>query len=334
VVLDFYASAAVLVVFVVAFLATYAAIPPSASLMKRRGIFGTDAHKLDSAKIPEMCGVSVIVGLCVAGLVSAGLLADHFREIAAFLGTLLIAGAIGAIDDLRPLSSKLKPVLTGLAALPILLLGTYDPKPFLPLVGTARLTILYPLLVPIAIAVSANAVNMLDVFNGSMSGTLTIVSLALALVLALSGNSTATSLALALAGSLLAFYLFNRYPARVFWGDIGTLAVGAAVGALSVIGRIEVVTIVALAPYIMNAFYGLASIGRLYERRQVKSRPVRLRKDGALEATADKNAPVTIARLILAEGPMREQQIVHLLMMMTALSSTLAVLTFFIPKVP
>jgi UDP-N-acetylglucosamine--dolichyl-phosphate N-acetylglucosaminephosphotransferase len=193
------------------------------------------------------------------------------------------------------------------------------------------LTIIYPILILFAIAVPANAVNMLDVFNGAMSGTLAIVSLALGLVLLLSGNLTATSLALALLGSLLAFYLFNRYPARVFGGDTGSLAVGAAVGALAVIGRIEAATVVALAPYIMNAFYGLASIGRLYERREIKSRPVRLRDDGMLEATADRNAPVTLTRLILAEGPLREPQIVHMMLLLTALSSTLAVLAYFIP---
>jgi UDP-GlcNAc:undecaprenyl-phosphate GlcNAc-1-phosphate transferase len=334
VLLDLYSGAAVLAVFVVAFLATYVTVPLFASWLRHRGIVGIDAHKLDKPKIPEMCGISVILGLCVAGLVAAGLFVGHFREVAAFLGTILIAGTIGAIDDLRPLSSKLKPVLTAFAAIPILLLGTYNSHPVLPLIGTARLTILYPFLIPIAIAVTANAVNMLDVFNGSMSGTLTVVSLALAIVLALSRNLIATSFALTLAGSLCAFYLFNRCPARVFPGDTGTLAVGAALGALAVIGRIEVVTIVAVAPYIMNAFYGLASIGRLYERREVRSRPVRLRNDGKLEATPSKNAPVTFARLILAKGPMSEQQIVRSMIMLTALSSALAIVTFFLPQVP
>ena len=332
--LDPPSTAAVLAVSLAAFAVTYLTIPPLSSWLKRRGIVGTDVHKPDKPKVPEMCGLAVIAGVTVAGLLSSALLDRHSREIAAFLGTVLIAGAIGVIDDLRPLSPRLKPILTAVAAAPILLLATYNPHPVFPLIGTLRLTILYPFLILLAIAVPANAVNMLDVFNGSMSGTLSIVTLGLGLVLALSGNATATSLALALFGSLLAFYLFNRYPARVFGGDAGSLAVGAAVGALSVIGSIEAVTIAALAPYIMNAFYGLASIGRLYERREIKSRPVRLRSDGMLEATTDRNAPVTLTRLILAEGPMREQQIVRTMLLLTALSSTLAVLAFFLPEVP
>ena len=313
-----------------AFAATYLTVQPIASWMRNHGITGIDIHKLDKPKIPEMCGLSIIAGLAVAGVLSSVLFFGYSREVAAFLGAVLIAGAIGAIDDLRPLSPKLKPALTALAAAPILLLGTYNPHPFLPLIGSTRLTIIYPILILFAIAVPANAVNMLDVFNGAMSGTLAIVSLALGLILLLSGNLTAASLALALLGSLVAFYLFNRYPARVFIGDTGSLAVGAAVGALAVIGRIEAATIVALAPYIMNAFYGLASVGRLYERREIKSRPVRLRDDGMLEATADRNAPVTLTRLILAEGPLREPQIVHMMLLLTAVSSALAVLTYLL----
>jgi len=329
--LDPQSCATAIVVSLVAFAVTYLTVQPLASWLRNHGITGIDIHKLDKPKIPEMCGLSIIAGLVVAGLLSSVLFFGYSREVVAFLGTVLIAGTIGAIDDLRPLSPKLKPALTALAAAPILLLGTYNSHPVLPLIGSARLTIIYPILILFAIAVPANAVNMLDVFNGAMSGTLAIVSLALGLVLLLSGNLAATSLALALLGSLLAFYLFNRYPARVFGGDTGSLTVGAAVGALAVIGRIEAATVVALAPYIMNAFYGLASIGRLYERREIKSRPVRLRDDGLLEATADRNAPVTLTRLILAEGPLREPQIVHMMLLLTALSSTLAVLAYFIP---
>jgi UDP-N-acetylglucosamine--dolichyl-phosphate N-acetylglucosaminephosphotransferase len=293
---------------------------------------GIDVHKIEKPKIPAMCGISIIAGLA-AGLFSLELLMGYSPDIAAFLGTVVIAGAIGVVDDLRPLSSRLKPILTALAAVPILLLGTFNAHPVFPLIGAFRLTILYPALILFAIPVTANAVNMLDVFNGSLSGTLTIISLTLAAVLALSGETTTMCLALALSASLFAFYLFNRYPARVFGGDAGSLAAGAAIGALAVIGRIELVTVVALVPYIMNAFYGLASVGRLYERREIKPRPIRVRDDGKLEATTEKLAPVTLTRLILAEGPMSEQAIVRAMQLLTILSCAMAVLAFLIIEV-
>ena len=330
--LDVLAVGTALTISVVAFSVTYFTIPPLASWLKHRGIVGIDVHKLDGPKIPQMCGLSIIAGLA-AGLISLELVGGHSPDIVAFLGTVAIAGLVGVVDDVRPLSSKLKPALTTLAAVPILLLGTYDPHPIFPLIGAFRLTILYPILILAAIPVTANAVNMLDVFNGSMSGTLAIVSLTLAGVLAVSGKATAMGLALALSGSLLAFYLFNRYPARVFGGDTGSLACGAAIGALAVIGRVELVTVVMLVPYIMNAFYGLASVGRLYERREIKPRPVELRSDGMLAATTERTAPVTLARLILAEGPISERQIVRVMQLLTVLSCALAIFAFFLVKV-
>jgi UDP-N-acetylmuramyl pentapeptide phosphotransferase/UDP-N-acetylglucosamine-1-phosphate transferase len=330
--LDLYTGATALTASVVAFAVTYPTIPPLASWLEHRRIVGIDIHKLDGPKIPAMCGLSIIAGLA-AGLLSLELLHGYSPDIVAFLGTVGIAGAIGVVDDLRPLGGRLKPVLTAAAAAPILVLGTFDAHPVFPLIGAFRLTILYPVLILFAIPVTANAVNMLDVFNGSLSGTLIIVSLTLAAVLAVSGKITAMSLALALFGSLLAFHLFNRYPARVFIGDTGSLAVGAAVGALAVIGRIELVTIVALVPYIMNAFYGLASVGRLYERHEIKPRPIRLRSDGKLEATRERLAPVTLTRLIIAEGPMSEQEIVRVTQMLTILSCVMAVLAFLLTRV-
>lgn len=330
--LDLYTGGTALTASLVAFAVTYLTIPSLASWLKHRGIVGIDIHKLDRPKIPAMCGLSIIAGLA-AGLFSLELLNGHSPDIVAFLGTVVIAGVIGVVDDLRPLGSRLKPFLTAVAAVPILLLGTFDAHPIFPLIGAFRLTILYPALILFAIPVTANAVNMLDVFNGSLSGTLMIISLTLAAVLAVSGKTAAMGLALVLFGSLVAFYLFNRYPARVFGGDAGSLAVGAAVGALAVIGRIELVTIVALVPYIMNAFYGLASVGRLYERREIKPRPVRVRGDGKLEATTERLAPVTLTRLILAEGPMSEREIVRVMQLLTILSCVMAVLAFLLVEV-
>ncbi len=55
--------------------------------------------------------------------------------------------------------------------------------------------------------------------------------------------------------------------------------------ALAILGRMEVVVVVALMPQIMNAFYGLSSVGRLYERREIRQRPTKLLDDGRLAAT-------------------------------------------------
>mgnify|MGYP000450396799 CR=1 FL=1 len=318
------------VVFAITFLVTFIATPLIGRELKRRGIAGKDVHKPSKDELPEMCGLAIMLGLAIGAASILVLYPKSSRETIAFLGTVLIAGGIGIIDDIRPLGPRIKPVLTAIASLPILVLGTYNARPIIPLVGEVRLTIVYVLLIPIAIAVTANAVNMMDVMNGSMSGTVGIISLAVTAILLFSGNVHPAMLAVGLFAALLAFHYYNRFPAKVFSGDTGSLAVGAALGALSILGRIETVMIVALIPHIMNAFYGLSSVGRLYERREIRERPTILLDDGKLQASANKSAPVTLTRLILAAGPAGENDVVHVMMILTLASSILATLTYWI----
>jgi UDP-N-acetylglucosamine--dolichyl-phosphate N-acetylglucosaminephosphotransferase len=320
-------------IFAVTFVVTFVTTPIVAEAMKRRGITGKDVHKLSKREVPEMCGLAIIVGLVIGTVAYSVAFPAAVREAAAFIGTVLVAGTIGIVDDVRPLGARIKPLLTAVASIPILVLGTYVPIPNIPLVGPIRLTIVYPLLIPIAIAVTSNSNNMMDVMNGAMPGTVAIIAVTTTGILLWSGNLQTASLAAALLAAMLAFYYFNRFPSKVFSGDTGSLSVGAALGALAILGRIEAVMVVALIPHIMNSFYGLASVRGLRERREILQRPTKLLDSGLLQASNEKGAPVTLTRLILAAGPLSEKQIVKGMMFLTAVSSLLAILTYLITVV-
>ena len=321
------------IAFAATLLATFVALPIVSRFMREHGITGKDIHKLSKPEIPEMCGVGVMIGLAVGQVFYAVLFPSALRLVAAFVGTFTIAGAIGIIDDLHPLSGRMKPVLTAIACLPILLLRTFSPFPLIPFLGAVSLTTTYLLIVPIAIAVTSNAVNMMDVMNGAMPGTVAIISATATIILIASGQMQVAAMAAALLAAMIALYYFNRFPARVFSGDSGSLTVGAALGALAIIGRIEAAMIVALMPQIMNSFYGLVSVRGLRERREIHQRPTKLLDNGLLEASSEKGAPVTLVRLILAAGPLSEKQVVEGMMFLTAISSFLAVITFLITVV-
>jgi len=303
--------------------------PTVADKMRQRGMVGVDVHKQRKPEVPEMCGVCILVGLAVSILVSLAILPNYAVDFLVFLSVVLFSGLIGAVDDLRRLGPRIKPLLTAFASLPILLTRIYDPRPILPLVGRTRLTIIYPLLIPFAIAVPSNAVNMLDPLNGVMSGTCSIVVFVLTVSAAILGHWNAVILGAGLLGALLAFYRYNRFPSRVFPGNVGTLAVGAAIGALVVIGRLEAIGVVAMMPHIMNGFYFLASVGGLYERRQMAARPIRVLSDGRLAASPNKSSPLTLTRTILAVGPMKEEEVIRYFFLLTAFSGFLAFLTMF-----
>jgi UDP-N-acetylglucosamine--dolichyl-phosphate N-acetylglucosaminephosphotransferase len=279
-----------------------------------------------------MGGLAILISVVISSLILSffNFLFLNQAKLFSFILTIVFVGLIGVIDDLKPLNPKLKPTLTALASLPIILLQTYNPYPYLPFIGKVRLTILYPLLIPFGIAVPANAVNMMDVFNGVMPGTCSLISLTALIALIILGRWNEAFLPAILLGSLIAFYIYNRFPAKVFSGDVGSLTVGAAIGAIAILTRIEIIMVVALMPHIMNAFYGLSSIGRLYERREVKSRPVKLLENGKLTASLDEKAPITLSRLILIQEPLTEKEVFEIIMFLTLASSILAILTLFL----
>jgi len=328
--LDAYSAMSLGITFIATFIATFAATPIVAKLMRSRGITGVDIHKLAKIEVPEMCGLAILIGLAVGATACCLTMPLAVREAAAFIGTVLIAGAIGIIDDLHPLGARIKPVLTAFAGVPILILGTYVPYPEIPLYGPVRLTIVYPILIPIALAVTSNSINMMDVMNGAMPGTVAIVAFTMVGILLWAGELRTATLAGGLLAAMLAFFYYNRYPSKVFDGDTGSLSVGAALGALAILGRVEAVMVVALIPQIMNSFYGLSSVRGLRERREIRQRPTRLLDNGMLQASDVKGAPVTLARLILSAGPMGEKEVVRAMMILTAVSSLLAAATYWL----
>ena len=317
----------------VGFAVSLLSMPLVMKFMERRGIVGIDMHKKNRPSIPEMGGVAVLIGLTTSVLSAIILMPEKTRMLISFLSATLIAGAIGATDDLKPMNAKVKPLLTLFSGIPILLLGTYNPRgPVFPMVGQTRLTIVYPLMIIAALAVTSNAVNMMDPFNGTMSGTCVVITAALIISSLLLGRYDGLLLSLCIFGPLLVLYLFNKYPAKVFSGDVGSLSIGAALGAIAILGQLEIVAVVAFAPQIMNAFYGLSTIGRLYERREVP-RPVVLREDGKLMATPYPDAPITLARVILARGPLHEREAAQIFIILSIISGILAVFTAYLIKV-
>ncbi len=312
------------------FVVTFVVTPLLARLNKKLGIVGVDVHKTQRPKLPDMCGLAIAIGMVCSTLLAAFAFPTDKRQLLAFVTCISIATIIGAVDDLRPLSSKIKPLLTVAAGAPIVLLGTYVPYVTIPFLGTARLTIVYPMLVLIAIPVLSNAINMMNPFNGAMSGTCSVLSISMIVYLIMLGRINDAIMPAALLGSLLAFYWYNRHPARVFSGDVGDLTVGTAIGALTIMERIEVPMLIAMIPHIVNAFYLLSSVGGLRERREIHDRPTRLLDDEKLEATKEKGAPITLSRIILAEGPLREKQIVSIMIVLTITSCVLGSLTLLL----
>lgn len=103
----------------------------------------------------------------------------------------------------------------------------------------------YALLIIFMLVGASNAVNLTDGLDGLLAGTAAIAFGAFG-ILAWYGipQSEVTIFALAAVGALLGFLVFNAHPAKVFMGDTGSLALGAAIAAVAILTKLEVILVI------------------------------------------------------------------------------------------
>ena len=323
--------------FIVPFLLMLAIMPQYLKFLIRRGNTVDDVHKQPVSKVPSPVG-PVIFAAAAFGEIVAYLTYGSLVPLAV-LGASAVAFAIGLYDDLAVLGGKVKPILLLFAFVPILVClvfqsDLYGTRLFFPILGAtgAHFTI-YTLLAVAAFPIVANAFNMMDSFNGEVSGFTVLVSLALIAgvvlrSLAEPGFSVARLAAtLPLLAVSAGFYIFNRYPSRAFDGNSGSLMLGTMFAALAITGGVEIAAIIAILPSILNSFYILASLRGFVERRQMGSRPTYMTPDGLLHASGNPNAPSTLVSLVLLPGPLSEKELVKNILLLTSVTCLLSVLT-------
>ena len=85
----------------------------------------------------------------------------------------------------------------------------------------------------------SNAVNLTDGLDGLASSNIAIAMSACAIICAITGHTDLAIISAATVGSAIAFLHYNRYPAKVFMGDTGSLALGGLLGTIAVMGKFE-----------------------------------------------------------------------------------------------
>ena len=240
---------------------------------------GPQSH-LAKAGTPTMGGALILLAVGIATLLWMDL---RNRYVWIVLGVTFAFGAIGFYDDYkkivlkdsRGLAARWKYFWQSVFALAVALalyLTAQTPAEtalFVPLFKQVALP-LGVLFVPLAyfmIAGFSNAVNLTDGLDGLAIMPSVLVVTALGAFAYLAGNRVfseylgipsipgAGELAIycgALAGAGLGFLWFNAYPAQVFMGDIGALAIGAALATVAVVVRQEIVLLVMGGVFVME----------------------------------------------------------------------------------
>ncbi|MEM0444958.1 MAG: hypothetical protein QXY54_03210 [Nitrososphaerota archaeon] len=290
---------------------------------------GVDVHKPEKPRIPKIGGLALAAAYGVVMLMNM-LVGGGSAELVLLVSP-LIAAVIGLLEDARELNPLAKPLLLLLPALPVLLLSTYNPYPIIPIIGGVRITLIYPILVLVAYTVVANAINSVDVLNGSLALSALPILLLLAALSWLEGVFGAATACLVLSAALLGFLRYNWYPAKIFGGNVGSNLVAAVVTTVAIVARLEVVTMVALLPHILNEFFIIVSMGGLKSGKSLASRPIEF-VSGLIVASRKPSDPLTLVRLIASQRPMSEVAISKSIAVISIYSSLLAAATYLIGR--
>jgi UDP-GlcNAc:undecaprenyl-phosphate/decaprenyl-phosphate GlcNAc-1-phosphate transferase len=316
-----------IIVSVVSFLSIFFITPAFIKYLNKKGRVVVDYHKPGKPSVPRPAGPVLLIGLVITEIILYFLILDV--KIISVLLTTIIAFIIGYIDDVKTMPGWFKPAALILAAIPIIILGAHGN--YLGLIfDSAFIPILYILLILSIIPIVGNTINSIDVFNGVASGFIIITMIPLLVSVVLFGSTNVFLMGLPLLFGSIAIYQYHKFPSKIFLGDSGTLLLGSMYAGLSIVGNSEIIGVIALLPAVMNSFLFLSSVKKIVEHRQVKARPVTICDDFRLMASKDSGAPATLVRLILARGPLSEQEIITRIFILATFSSILAFITILI----
>jgi phospho-N-acetylmuramoyl-pentapeptide-transferase len=241
---------------------------------------GPQTHLIKSGT-PTMGGALILVSVAITTLLWADL---RNRYVWICLLTTLGFGVVGWVDDWRKvvhrnpkgLSAKAKIFWQSVIAIVAVSVLAYSAKlpqqtelivPFFKTVAIPLGTLGFIILGYFVVVGTSNAVNLTDGLDGLAIMPTVMIASALAVFAYVSGHavfsrylgfpliSGAAELAVmcgAIGGAGLAFLWFNAYPAEVFMGDVGALALGAALGMVALVVRQEIVLLIMAGVFVVE----------------------------------------------------------------------------------
>ena len=232
-------------IIMICFLITFSMTPKWIKRAHIEKLVSRDVHKNDGKKVAEGGGVVVLTGFAVGIFLYIAVKTFLFQdernliEIFGLLGVLLFVSIVGMIDDLlgwkKGLSKRTRIILLLFSAVPLMVLNVGEST-----VLGINFGIFFPLIiVPLANTGATATYNFLAGYNGLEASQGIILLSALTIVNFIEGNLWLSLITTCMIASLIAFYLFNKYPAKIFPGDMLTYSIGAMIACIAILGDME-----------------------------------------------------------------------------------------------
>lgn len=259
---------------VAAFLITAAAAPLFIPVLRRikagQSIRedGPQSHMVKSGT-PTMGGLVMILAVLITCFTSGRMNTDMWI----LLGAFLAFGGIGFADDFVKVAMKRNLGLTVVQKLALQIAIAAGVAYYQSQVSVYGTTVYVPGLnqhwdfgffyvpfVAFVIVAMANSVNLTDGLDGLASGVTAIVAVFLALVGAAFHFTAPAAFCGAVAGACLGFLMYNKYPAKLFMGDTGSMALGGGIAAAAILMNIELILPIAGGIYVAEALSVLIQV--------------------------------------------------------------------------
>lgn len=306
----------------ISFILTMLLLPKWIKKCKQIGLLWEDMNKLNHPRnVAASGGIVVVMAfilsiLCYIAIKTFILKTDNITtNIFALLNIILILAIIGLTDDLLGwrhggLSARFRLFLAFMASIPLIVINAGIHKIGVPFFGAINLGIFYPLImIPLGIAGATYTYNFLAGFNGLEAGQGIIILTFLSLIAYITGSSWLALIGLCMVASLVVFYFYNKFPAKVFPGDILTYSIGALIAIMAILGNFEKIAVFVFIPYIIETF--------LKVRGKLKKYSFGIpQKDGSLEMPYNKIYGLThLSLFILKKFKKRvyEKNVVYLI---------------------
>jgi len=228
---------------------------------------GPSSHK-EKAGTPTMGGIGFVLAIIILSLILINI--EFNPPYTALILLTLAFAAIGLADDLIKVVRRKNMGLT------------FWQKIFFQIAAAGLFSvflggnILFLLFATFVIVGSANATNLTDGLNGLLAGTAGIAFLSFAVLAGKLNAPEAAVFSLICSGAVFSFLYFNFPRAKVFMGDVGSLATGAALAGLAVILHKELLLIVIGGVFVIEALSVIIQVAsyKLFKRRIFKMAPL------------------------------------------------------------
>lgn len=323
--------------FVFSFLLSFFLVKKFIKIISKTNYLGQDMNKPEKPLVCELGGLPVFLSFILTMLflflidyiffLNFSFVFFDFIEFTLIILTIFLIFIIGFVDDILGWKKGISQIqhfsLPIIFSIPMIIYGIIYSlnNLYIPLIGNINFNLFYPfILIPIAITATTNAVNLLAGYNGIEAGMGLIIFLTIAIFSLFLGSFTLLVILFSWIAALLGFLIFNKYPSKIFPGDIITLINGALIGISAIVLQLEILIAFLIILFIIEF--------AIKAKHKFKTECFGIvQKNGIIKPNPKRGS---LIHFVLSKGRFTEKKLVFTFYILQGIISVISLALFFI----